>query len=145
MKPVHKAYLSVLALMLVVDALWIGLIAAGFYKDGIGHLMAKKVNFLAAAVFYLLYVAGIFFFAVMPALRTGKKRRAAFLGGALGLIAYATYDLSNMATLEDWPLAVTAVDIVWGTLLTAVLATYGFVLLRKFSKQESVASQVPVG
>lgn len=127
---------SVFAL-LVLDFLWIVIIMADFYEENIGHLMGDGINWFAAGLFYLLYVAGVFIFAVLPSVRAGKLRRAATLGGLLGLIAFGTYDLTNMATIADWPFVVTVVDMLWGTFLTAVLASLGFLLVRAYNKPKS--------
>lgn len=127
----------VLAVTVIVDFLWFGVLMSGFYKDEIGHLFAKNPNILPALVFYPMYVAGLFFFAVMPALRSGMKRRAAFLGAMLGLLAYGTYDLTNMATLRDWSLTMTVVDMLWGTVLSSVVSLLGYILVRRFAKRAS--------
>jgi len=116
-----KRYLVTLFAFLALDALWLGLIAQPFYQAQIGFLMAENPNWLAAGAFYLLYVAGLVFFVVGPALRAGTSpARAALRGAFFGLVAYATYDLTNLATLDRWPLLVTVVDLAWGTLLGAL-------------------------
>jgi uncharacterized membrane protein len=115
-----KHYFITLIVFLVMDAIWLGLIAQPFYQAQIGFLLAKKVNWVAAGVFYLLYVAGLVFFVVEPALRTrATPGRAALRGAFFGLVAYATYDLTNLATVDRWPIASTAVDIAWGVALGA--------------------------
>lgn len=116
-------YLVTLVVFLVVDSLWLGFIAADFYQQRIGHLMGP-VNWLAALLFYLIYIAGILFFAVVPAAAsdTLSPRVAAVRGGVLGFVAYATYDLTNLATLRDWPLDMVIIDIAWGTVLTGSVA-----------------------
>lgn len=117
-----KLYFITLLIFLGFDAIWLGLVAPEFYRSQIGHLMAPTANLLAAGIFYLLYIAVLVYFVVEPALRV-KKIKDAFLRGALfGLVAYATYDLTNLATLRDWPLLVTVVDLAWGTILTATTA-----------------------
>lgn len=116
-----KRYFITLCAFLILDAIWLGLIAQPFYQAQIGFLLAKNPNWLAAGAFYLLYVAGLVFFVVGPALRSGTALpRAAMRGAVFGLIAYATYDLTNLATLDRWPLLVTMVDLVWGTLSGAL-------------------------
>ena len=111
-----KHYFITLFVFLVMDAIWLGLIAQPFYQAQIGFLLAKKANWVAAGVFYLLYVAGLVFFVVEPALRTrATPGRAALRGAFFGLVAYATYDLTNLATVDGWPLLVTVVDVAWGT------------------------------
>jgi len=115
-------YLTVLAAMVVLDLVWLGGIAMPMYKRGIGHLMADKPNFAAAALFYLLYAIGVLVFAV----RGADGWQAAAGGGALlGALAYMTYDLTNMATLRDWPIGLSAIDVAWGALATGLAATAG--------------------
>lgn len=127
-------FFASVATLVVLDLLWLGVIMAGFYKENLGHLMAENVNWFFAVIFYLLYVAGVFIFAVLPSVRTGKLKRAATLGALLGFLAYGTYDLTNQATLEDWPFIVTLVDMIWGAFLTAVVASVGFLLVRAYNK-----------
>ncbi|MCX6032579.1 MAG: DUF2177 family protein [Chloroflexi bacterium] len=116
-----KHYFVTLICFLILDAIWLGLIAEPFYQAQIGFLLAKNPNWLAAGAFYLLYVAGLVFFVVEPALRAGSAPgRAALRGAFFGLVAYATYDLTNLATMDRWPLLLTAVDLAWGTLLGAL-------------------------
>jgi len=127
------AYGATAAVMLALDAAWLGLIAKSFYRDGIGHLMADPPNLVAGAVFYLLYPVGVMIFAVAPAAWSGGLAapadvpwlRVVLAGALFGFFAYATYDLSNLATLRGWPLRLALVDIAWGTALTAAAATAG--------------------
>jgi uncharacterized membrane protein len=121
-----KHYFITLFVFLVMDAIWLGLIAQPFYQEQIGFLLAKKANWAAAGVFYLLYVAGLVFFVVEPALRTrATPGRAALRGAFFGLVAYATYDLTNLATVDRWPLLLTAVDMAWGAALGALTTLVG--------------------
>ena len=117
--------------MLALDALWIGVLAKAMYQDGIGHLMAPRANVAAAVAFYLVYLSGVMFFAVVPS-EAGGSLKAAALGAAFGFVAYATYDLTNMATLKDWPLGVTLADLCWGTFITATTAAAGKWALDRF-------------
>jgi uncharacterized membrane protein len=107
------------AVMGVLDALWIGVVANRFYKDNLGPLLLDKPNMIAALSFYVVYVFGVVLFAIIPAESVGS---AAVYGAALGFVAYATYDLTNLATLKGFPLRVVVVDMLWGTLLTATVA-----------------------
>ena len=114
-----KLYFITLVIFLGIDSVWLGLVAPKFYRTQIGHLMAEKANLPAAGVFYLLFVAGIVYFVVAPGM--GLPMRDVLVRGALfGLITYATYDLTNFATLRNWPLTVTVVDLAWGTFLCAL-------------------------
>jgi len=128
-----KRYFITLFVFLVMDAIWLGLIAQPFYQAQIGFLLAKKANWAAAGVFYLLYVAGLVFFVVEPALRTrATPGRAALRGAFFGLVAYATYDLTNLATVDRWPIVVTAVDMAWGTALGALTTLAGVWAARRW-------------
>lgn len=115
-----KRFLIILAVFLLIDAAWLGLVAPSFYKEHIGHLMAAKVNFLPAIIFYFIYVLALLVFIVNPALAEGNLLKGILLGAFLGFSMYSTYDLTNMATLKDWPTIVTVVDLIWGTFVTAV-------------------------
>lgn len=117
-----KLYFITLLVFLGIDSLWLGLVAPTFYRSQIGHLMAETSNLLAAGGFYLLFVAALVYFVVYPALRIGNIKHALLRGALFGIVTYATYDLTNLATLREWPLLVTAVDMLWGTILTAATA-----------------------
>lgn len=123
---IAKHYLITLLSFLILDAIWLGLIAQPFYQAQIGFLLAKNPLWAAAGAFYLLYVAGLVFFVVEPALRAGMTpARAAPRGAFFGLVAYATYDLTNLATVDRWPLVLTAVDMAWGATLGALTVLVG--------------------
>jgi uncharacterized membrane protein len=115
-------YAVTLPIFFAIDIVWLGLVAKGFYRQHLGHLLAPQVGWAAALAFYLVFIAGIVFFAVKPALEAHSALRALVHGGLLGFLAYATYDLTNQATMRDWPLIVTVVDLAWGTVLTASVA-----------------------
>lgn len=133
MPPVRAAVLYVLTIpvFLAVDAVWLGLVAPKFYGRHIGHLMADKINWAAALLFYILFIVGIVVLAVVPAVEKGSLPRAILAGALLGLVAYGTYDLTNLATLRDWPLIVTMVDLVWGTVLAAVVSGASYLIAGK--------------
>jgi uncharacterized membrane protein len=120
------AYVGTLFAFLAIDMVWLGLIAKDYYRAGIGHLMLESPNLSAAAAFYLLYVVGIVIFAVTPAMTAGTWTKAALFGALFGFFAYATYDMTNLATLKSWPLSISIVDMMWGTCLTAAAATLGY-------------------
>ncbi len=117
-----KLYFITLIAFLGIDAFWLGLVAPSFYQSQIGYIMAENPNFFAAGVFYLLFVYGMVIFIVDPGVREGSLFRAILRGALFGLVTYATYDLTNLATLEGWPVLVTVVDLVWGTVLSASVA-----------------------
>ena len=126
------AYFATLLAFVVVDLIWLGLVARKFYRSQLAGLMAEKICFPAAIAFYLLYPAGIVVFAVTPWLASGTWQGAATLGALFGFFAYATYDLTNLATLRNWPVALTLVDLLWGTALTALAAICGHLAVRGF-------------
>lgn len=103
----------------IIDMVWLGFVASNFYRDRIGHLM--EINWTAAVIFYLIFLIGLTYFAIYPALGDGWQR-ALFLGAMFGFFTYLTYDMTNLATLKDWPLSLVVVDIIWGTVLGASVA-----------------------
>ncbi len=121
-----QIYLVVLAAFFVIDMIWLGLVAKKFYREQLGFLMGAKVYWPAAIIFYLLFIVGLVFFVVYPAIEQGSWFYALWTGAFFGLICYATYDLTNLATLKDWPLKVTMVDLAWGSALSGVLGIIGF-------------------
>ena len=127
-------YFITLVVFFVIDMIWLGVVAKGFYRRYLGPLMSPKVNWISALLFYLLFIVGLLVFVVRPALVGGAPLQALFYGALLGLISYATYDLTNLATLKDWPLLVTIVDLIWGTFLGGIVsflsALLGRALLR---------------
>ena len=126
------AYIVTAVVFLGLDALWLSRIAIGMYRAEIGGLMLDKPNLLIAGLFYLLYVVGIVALAIVPALRDGSWVTAAVSGAILGLVAYGTYDITNLSTLKNWSVTVTLADLAWGTALTAVSAAAGFLVVSLF-------------
>ena len=127
------SYIGTGLVMGVLDAIWLTIMTPRVYQPAIGELLAARPNMRAAVAFYLIYVFGIVYLAVLPALREGGAGRAAILGAVLGLIAYATYDLTNQATMRIWPLHVTLLDVAWGVVLTAAAALGGYWLTSRFA------------
>ncbi len=121
-----KLYFASLVVFLAIDMVWLGVLAKGFYQRHLGDLLRPDVRWGAALLFYLIFVGGVLLFAVLPALERASFRYAVLLGGLFGLIAYATYDLTNLATLRGFPPIVAVVDMVWGFVLTAVVAGAGY-------------------
>jgi uncharacterized membrane protein len=120
------AYASTVLAFLIIDLAWLTVIARRFYVDQLGPLLLEKPNLVAAGAFYAVYVVGIIIFAVAPALRGGGVSTALVYGALFGLFAYGTYDMTNYATLKDWPLPLTVVDIVWGGFITSLAAVVGY-------------------
>ena len=132
MKTPLIAYLAAGIAFLAVDAIWLTVMADALYRPLLGDRLEPQFHLAPAIAFYLIYVGGIVFLAVLPALAAGKAATALLNGAVLGLVAYATYDLTNQATLRDWPLAVTLADIAWGMVVTALGASAGFLAARRF-------------
>jgi len=129
MKVIYLYFLTI-PVFFGIDMIWLGFVAKGFYRNNLGQLLRPDVNWTAALVFYLLYIGGILIFATMPALEKNSLYQAVVLGGLFGFFAYATYDLTNLATLKGWPLNVVIVDIIWGIVLTACVAAASFLIGR---------------
>jgi uncharacterized membrane protein len=128
------AYVAGLVAMAVIDGVWLAVIARNLYRDNLAHLLGDSTNWFAAVAFYLIYVAGVTFFATWPGIEEGSALTAAWRGALLGFFAYATYDLTNHATLREWPTIVTVVDMAWGAVLTAAIAGLAaFVVLSFFA------------
>ncbi len=132
MKTFAIAYLSTLILFLAIDAIWLGVVARKFYQDQLGDLMLPSPNILVAAVFYVFFAAAIVVLAVRPGLEAGSFWTAAGCGALLGLAAYGTYNITNILTLKNWPVPLSVVDIIWGTVLTGVASAGGYAVARHF-------------
>jgi uncharacterized membrane protein len=126
------AYFATLVVFLLADMLWLGTMVNRIYRPALGDILSASVNFPPALVFYLVYPIGLVIFAVMPGLRSGSVATAATYGALFGFFTYATYDLSNYATLRNWTLQVTIVDIAWGTVLGAIAAAAGCLAAARF-------------
>ena len=129
-----KLYLLTVPVFFVIDMIWLGIVARGFYKEQLQTLLSPTVNWPAAFVFYGLYIAGVLFFAVRPGLEAGSLGRACLYGALFGFITYATYDLTNLATVKDWPVLITVVDLAWGTFVSGLTALLSFLVIRRFFK-----------
>ena len=119
-------YFSTLAVFFIIDLVWLGLMNSRFYKPQLAGLMSDRVNWLPGMLFYVLFIVGLLLLVVIPAFNNESWVSAMLLGGLLGMIAYGTYDLTNLASIKNWPIAVTIVDIVWGTTLAATVATISY-------------------
>jgi uncharacterized membrane protein len=115
-------YAVTLPIFFAIDLVWLGVVAKNFYRQHLGHLLSPQVDWTAAILFYLVFIGGIVFFAVRPALEVNSPLRALTYGALFGFLTYATYDLTNQATLRDWPVIVTVVDLAWGSILSASVA-----------------------
>ena len=118
-----KLYAVAFITFLVVDLIWLGVIARSFYRANLGHLMREDVNWAAAIAFYVIFVSGIVVLVAWPAIERQSLSHAALLGALFGLVTYAAYDLTNLATLDEFPLKVAVVDLIWGAVLCATIST----------------------
>lgn len=128
-----KLYLVLLTAFLLFDMLWLGWVARSFYQQSLGFLMTPSPNWFAAALFYLLFIVGILFFVVVPGLESDSLKTTLLRAALFGLITYATYDLTNLATIKDWPVLITVVDLLWGIFLSVSVSSVGFVIGKRFS------------
>ena len=127
-----KLYAVAVVTFFVVDLLWLGVVARSFYQSQMGHLMRSQVNWTAAILFYLVFVTGIVVLVVWPAVERQSLGQAVLLGALFGLVTYAAYDLTNLATLDGFPLPVALVDLVWGTVLCATVSVITFLVSKRF-------------
>ena len=128
---IYQYFIAILV-FLGIDAIWLMFIAKSFYAKNIGHLLAEKPNLVAAFIFYLLNIIGLVIFAINPAIQKNSLINALIFGALFGFFTYSTYDLTNLATLKDWPLIVSVIDIIWGTLLSATVSGLTYVILQSF-------------
>jgi uncharacterized membrane protein len=126
-----KLYAIALPVFVAIDMVWLGFLAKNFYRNQIGFLMKNDINWTAAIAFYLLFIVGLVLFVIAPALEKHAWKHALLFGALFGLITYATYDLTNLATIKDWPLVVTIVDLAWGATLAALVSTVTYFIARK--------------
>ena len=127
-----KLYLIALPVFFIIDMLWLGVVAKNFYRNQIGFLMKTNINWAAAIIFYLLFIAGLVYFVLMPSME--KRSLSLLLTAAtfFGLLTYSTYDLTNLATLKDWPLLVTIIDIIWGMFLSVSVSLISNLIAIRF-------------
>ncbi len=127
------AYAGAAIVFVAADFVWLGFVARDFYRNNLGELMLERPLMSVAVAFYVLYLVGVVIFGVSPALREGSWWTAAMYGALFGFFAYATYDLTNLATLRNWPPIVTVVDMAWGVFVSAVASTAGYALATRMS------------
>jgi len=132
MMPSGAAYLTALAVFVLADMVWLGTMASRLYRPTLGDIALSGVNLAPAIAFYILYPIGLVIFAIFPALKGGNITMALFYGALFGFFTYATYDLTNQATLRNWTLQLTLIDVLWGAALAATAATSGYWIASKF-------------
>ncbi len=124
-------YGIVLVVFFAIDMVWLGVVAKDFYAKHLGYLMAPKVNWLAALAFYMLFILGLLVFVIQPALVEQNLVKLLLTAALFGLVTYSTYDLTNLATVKDWPILITAVDLAWGMSLSVIVSTLSYFILLK--------------
>ena len=127
-----KLFLIALPVFFAIDMVWLAVVAKNFYREQIGFLMKPDINWLAAIIFYLLFITGLIIFVITPAMVKQSWVHALLYGALFGLVTYATYDLTNLATLKDWPITITLIDLAWGTFLNAATAGITYVAAQRF-------------
>ena len=127
-----KIYLTALSAFLILDGIWLGFIAKSFYAKQIGFLFKSDINWIAALLFYVLFIGALILFVIHPAIEKNSITHALLFGALFGFITYATYDLTNLATLKDWPVVVTIVDLIWGSCVTAAVSSITFLIFTRF-------------
>ncbi len=124
------SYLLTAVVFFAIDMVWLGFIAKDLYRKYLSNFLSDKVNWTAAIIFYLLFIVGIFYFSILPAIEKNSLLKALISGALFGFFTYATYDLTNLATLKDWPLRIVFIDIIWGAILTGLVSTAGFFIAK---------------
>lgn len=127
-----KVYLVAVVSFFAIDMAWLGFIAKDIYKEQLGFIMKTNFNWVAAFIFYFIYIFGLVFFVINPALEKGQFFYALFVGALFGFITYATYDLTNLSTLENWPIKITIIDLLWGTVLGASVSSLTYYIVGLF-------------
>lgn len=126
-----QLYLITLPIFFAIDMIWLGVIARGLYQKQIGFLMAPSVNWAAALLFYFLFIGGLVYFVIQPAIEVRSWSQALYSGLLFGLVTYATYDLTNLATVKNWPLLVTIIDLIWGSVLASSVSLLSYFVAKK--------------
>jgi uncharacterized membrane protein len=125
-----KTYVITFVTFFIIDIFWLGFAAKNIYNEKLGFIMKTNINWTAAILFYLLFIAGMIVFVIQPALTKNNWTHALLVGAFFGLITYATYDMTNLATLKNWPLSVTILDMIWGTFLCSVTSLISFFIMK---------------
>lgn len=126
-----KLYTIAFPVFFAIDMFWLGIVSKNFYRTQIGSLMKTDVNWLSAIIFYLIFIAGLVVFVITPAMEKNSWMHALIFGALFGLVCYATYDLTNLAVAKDWPLLVTIVDLIWGTVLASSVSIVTYFIANK--------------
>lgn len=127
-----KYYFTAFILFFIIDMLWLGVIAKNLYAEQIGFLMTDQIRWGAALLFYALYITGLVVFVILPATKAASWQYAILYGAGFGLICYSCYDLTNLATLKNWPLEITIYDMLWGTFISGTTCIITYLIGSKF-------------
>ncbi len=139
MELIHiRAYIGALVAFCIMDGLWLGLVATDLYSSALGDLLREKPNWSAAIIFYLGYIVGVVYFVIRPSLNSGGARTAFRDGALLGLLTYATYDMTNLATIVGWPTGISVVDMIWGIIITGTSSLVGYLFASRPAFQKKV-------
>lgn len=125
-----KQFLVAFTVFLVIDLFWLGIVSKRLYAKYLGYLMAENINFVAAILFYLIFIVGLVYFVIHPALIKESFKMAVFSGMLFGLVTYSTYDLTNLATVKNWPMMITIIDLIWGTVLSGSVSAISYLILK---------------
>ena len=131
MSRIFLTYIVSVPVFFIVDMIWLGVIAKGFYRKALEPLITPNINWIAAIIFYLLFLVGVLIFALLPGMEKRSLVYTIAMAALFGFIAYATYDLTNLATLRDWPLMLSIVDMIWGSFLSASTATITYLIMSR--------------
>ncbi len=125
-------FLVVLVVFFAIDIFWLGVVARNLYAKYLGFIMAPNVNWAAALLFYVIFIIGVMVFVLQPALEKQSLMHAFIMGAFFGFVTYATYDLTNLATLKDWPITITIIDLIWGTVLSSSVSAISYLIISRF-------------
>lgn len=132
-KSIIFSFLLTFGVFLIIDMLWLGVMAKNIYQKYLGNFLTADVNWIAAFIFYFIFVVGISIFAIYPAVKKGSAFNAILMGALFGFFTYSTYDLTNLATLKDWPLPIVFIDISWGSILSALVSLSGYFIVKRLT------------
>ncbi|HBS92288.1 MAG TPA: DUF2177 domain-containing protein [Erysipelotrichaceae bacterium] len=125
-------FLVVLVVFFAIDIFWLGVVARNLYAKYLGFIMSPNVNWAAALLFYVIFIIGVMVFVLQPALEKQSLMHAFIMGAFFGFVTYATYDLTNLATLKDWPITITIIDLIWGTVLSSSVSVISYLIISRF-------------
>lgn len=126
-----KNFIITFIVFMTIDLIWLGLVAKKLYNKYLGYIMTKNINWVAAFIFYIVFIIGLLIFVINPALAQGSIKYLILYGMAYGFVTYATYDLTNLATLKDWPIEITIIDLIWGTTLSTLTSYFSYFIINK--------------